>query len=307
MRRQGFTLIELLVVIAIIAVLIGLLVPAVQKVREAANRTQCVNNLHQIALATHNLHDTYDVLPPLCVNSITPPGTNWSSSALLLEGPFQGAVGFTVFDWLLPYVEQGTLYDAAHFNVNTPVNRSRPYPTLYAQPIAVYRCPNEPEPSGPFGDGMGSTTHGGEDVWAISNYCANYLVFGNPAIGSTEGVARIPTSFPDGTSNVILYTERYGTCGTSGDPNSDSTYGNLWSDSNQTWRATFCVNNLSQAPNGPGYTRCFKFQVQPNWMTGCDPSRPQTPHTAGINALTADGGVFMSLTSRGRWGRRPAG
>ncbi len=117
LRSKGFTLIELLVVIAIIAILIGLLVPAVQKVREAANRMSCTNNLHQISLAAHNHQGTYGYLPPGVVIS----GNSFNiNPGAVFGAPFAGPyTGCLVF--LLPYIEQDNLYkliDPSFFDFN---------------------------------------------------------------------------------------------------------------------------------------------------------------------------------------------
>ncbi|MCI0705071.1 MAG: DUF1559 domain-containing protein [Planctomycetia bacterium] len=116
--RSAFTLIELLVVIAIIAILIGLLLPAVQKVREAAGRMSCSNNLHQIVLASHNYESSYGVLPPgglSNLNGTLGSSANWGGS---IRGPMTGVMAF-----LLPYMEQDPLY--------------KRFPTMYFDPTSA--------------------------------------------------------------------------------------------------------------------------------------------------------------------------
>ena len=278
--RAAFTLVELLVVIAIIAILMALLVPAVQKVRDASNRTICQNNLKQIGMATHNLHSEWKVLPPLAAAS------QWSQ--ITVAGPYNGVYAFTVFGWLLPYLERKDVYDIAR--AGNGVNDAWPTDGL-CYPIAGFVCPSEANPIGPNGFGFGSYPQpkisGDPRTWGFTNYVANYLIFGNPAAGSVEGATRF-RNIVDGLSNTVMYAERYGTCASNG--TAENAYTPLWGDSTAYWRPAFCFNNVQQTPSGPGYAPCGMFQVQPNWLSGCDSKVAQTPHQA-MTICLADGSV----------------
>src|SRR5215203_4087227 len=109
-KRTGFTLIELLVVIAIIAILIGLLLPAVQKIRDAANRMSSQNNLKQIGLACHNHNDTVGYLPPVHGTSVAN-DPNWGA-------PYMPSHFGTAHYWLLPFIEQDAVYKDTEINAN---------------------------------------------------------------------------------------------------------------------------------------------------------------------------------------------
>ena len=217
-RTSAFTLIELLVVIAIIAILIGLLLPAVQKVRAAAARTQSQNNVKQIMLANHSFHDANGIVPPL--------------SAVLVNPPVAGAGTQPVsgYVWILPYIEQNAIYQLALTNggawPSTPPNSDpgrRAGQGASAKKIKTYLSPRDPSnPPDTWTEGNGGT-------WAHSSYGMNHAVYGSPndpipfnyeTIDKvTKGNGRLKlTSLTDGTSNTVGIAEQYAVCGPGGAP-----------------------------------------------------------------------------------------
>jgi prepilin-type N-terminal cleavage/methylation domain-containing protein len=214
--RRGFTLIELLVVIAIIAVLIGLLLPAVQKAREAAARAKCQNNLKQVGLAYHNYESANQGFP----------AAYWSGNVVN-----QPAAGWAIF--LLPYMEQQNLYTNYNFVYAFTDSLNSQNQTVVQTPIPILNCPSAPTPTGPYTVTFNGVTW---SAWpadyspfagppqtvtsapgAISLSEANFLgMFTQvPPTGSLLGALQpdIKTrilAVTDGTSNTILVCEAAG-------------------------------------------------------------------------------------------------
>ena len=257
--RRAFTLIELLVVIAIIAILIGLLLPAVQKVREAASRASCANNIKQICLAVHNLNDTNAGQIPAMTGAFPAGSTNSG----------------TVFYYLLPYIEQGPLYNIS-VSVTGIYSASNPVAggvRAYGVVVKSYLCPSDA--SAP----SGNVRNSGLTTFATANYAANPLAF--------VAGAGIPRSFPDGLSNTILIAERYQIC------NGDWFY----------WGVSPIP--ITKPPQYFIPTTGEPFQITPPLVGGtvpCTATRANTPHTGGMQTGLGDGSVRtlgrgMSLTT----------
>jgi len=262
-RSRGFTLIELLVVIAIIAILIGLLLPAVQKVRAAAARMSCGNNLKQLGVAVHNYASTYDSkLPP--VNSSTdstPPGAAFATTHFLL----------------LPYIEQDNLYRIGLTNPGDTFDVAVPGGSTVRQTlIKPFICPSDISI-----DSAGISPQRDRN-WTSSSYAANYQLLGT----SVSGRAHLPGysigNIPDGTSNTLLFAEKPGGC--------TSDNGSLWSlpGPQYGWQyAAVFGNNASYG----SWNQLPMFGWPGANQNTCDTGRAGGFHTGTIQVGMADGSV----------------
>ena len=276
-HRPGFTLIELLVVIAIIAVLIGLLLPAVQKVREAANRMSCTNNLKQLGLGLHNYHDSQGKFPPSATSVALQPG--WA--------PLHGWGQF-----LLPYIEQGNLYNLYRWdkNWNDPLNQ--PVVTTVLKVMLCPTAPNDrvdmaPPSTVPAGPWQSSPT----DYTPTTRIAQGAINAGfvSPPPNDINGV--MVTNQPqrmadihDGTSNTMVLGED------DGRPQRWQV-GKLVNPQVANSAASWADRNNLIAPTGslPDGSK----RLGPCPMNCTNDNELYSFHTGGVNAVFADGSVHF--------------
>jgi prepilin-type N-terminal cleavage/methylation domain-containing protein len=274
--RPGFTLIELLVVIAIIAILIGLLLPAVQKVREAAARAKCANNLKQIGIALHAYHDSYNRLPPGRGDLFGTPSASNQYFATTYGG------------WMckiLPFAEQRPLYDAVYV-------WSAPYFANYGKIVPIYQCPTTAGimdlATVQSGNGAATTYLGvtGSDTDFTTQYDGD--TNGIFRVGDNYNGGIVLTDIKDGTSNTLMVGER---------PPTADLYWGWWAVSDYD-----CLLSTNQQYSfDSGCTFPGRFRPEPlgkNAPCNGGGNHFWSYHTAGANWLLGDGSVrFMSYAS----------
>jgi prepilin-type N-terminal cleavage/methylation domain-containing protein len=294
-NRAAFTLIELLVVIAIIAILIGLLLPAVQKVRAAAARAKCSNNLKQITLGCHNYESTYSKLPVGC----------WIPAGNV-QDINNGSAGPNWACYILPYVEQDNLYRSMNIAnwTQTQVGTTTWKNFASTTTVPTYLCPSDafntqPYTSGAFGIG----------TWVRGNYAANAgpMWWSNAVNGASastnynlqgRGVFGVNWSdtiatIPDGSSQTIMFNEVR-----SGPASNDSR--GVWgiglpgASITAALATGDCTNPNDSNSNSDDVYNCVnRPDIQMGCWTSCwsNQAQARSQHTGGVNASMSDGSV----------------
>jgi prepilin-type N-terminal cleavage/methylation domain-containing protein len=280
-RRSGFTLIELLVVMAIISILIGLLLPAVQKIREAANRMKCSSQMRQIGLAVHNYELTTGLVPPAWTPDAGT-GTFNTGTGLVGANPPTAPIIGTIHFLLLPYIEQDNMYQQAKTQAMPNQLNSG---LVGNNVIQIFICPSD----------ASLNSNKNRSQFGSTNYAANIMIFDPRGPGSAT------QAMPNGLSNTVMFAERWKQCQPSsgGDTEPAWAWHPAFNPSFSGWDSpvygwgdytySYALPPMGLDPSFD-FNTGYGFQVRPSPQT-CDYRVTQSNHTGVMNVLIGDGSV----------------